>query len=99
MDELAAGLHYAHKAGVVHRDVKPKNVMVDAAGVVKVLDFGIARLNDGGIRMTMAGMMLGTLNYMAPEQMMGMPDVDARADQFAAGARLYPPPLYAPGLS
>src|SRR5262249_29423213 len=57
----------------------------------KVLDFGIARVSDsgqGGIK-TQAGMLMGTLNYMAPEQMMGLPDIDARADQFSAGAVFY----------
>src|SRR5258708_4837386 len=91
MDELAAGLQYAHRGGIVHRDIKPKNVMLDADGVLKVLDFGIARVSDGsggGIK-TQAGMLMGTLNYMAPEQMMGLPDVDARADQFSAGAVFY----------
>src|SRR5207247_1295980 len=91
MDELAAGLQYAHRGGIVHRDIKPKNVMLDADGVLKVLDFGIARVTDagaGGIK-TQAGMLMGTLNYMAPEQMMGLPDVDARADQFSAGAVFY----------
>jgi len=91
MDELAAGLQYAHRAGIVHRDIKPKNVMLDADGVLKVLDFGIARVSDsgqGGIK-TQAGMLMGTLNYMAPEQMMGLPDIDARADMFSAGAVFY----------
>src|SRR5712692_387944 len=91
MDELSAGLQYAHRGGIVHRDIKPKNVMLDADGVLKVLDFGIARVSDGsggGIK-TQAGMLMGTLNYMAPEQMMGLPDVDARADQFSAGAVFY----------
>jgi len=90
MDELSAGLQYAHRAGIVHRDIKPKNVMLDADGVLKVLDFGIARVNDagGGIK-TQAGMLMGTLNYMAPEQMMGLPDIDQRADMFSAGAVFY----------
>src|SRR2546423_8394834 len=91
MDELCAGLHFAHRSGIVHRDIKPKNIMLDGDGVLKVLDFGIARISDaggGGIK-TQAGMLMGTLNYMAPEQMMGLPDVDARADQFSAGAVFY----------
>jgi eukaryotic-like serine/threonine-protein kinase len=86
IDELCAGLHYAHRAGVVHRDIKPANIMVDQDGVLKILDFGIARL--GGSGMTQAGMVMGTLNYMSPEQMEGL-SVDARADQFSAGAVFY----------
>src|SRR5262249_41086730 len=83
-------LQYAHRAGIIHRDIKPKNVMVDADGVLKVLDFGIARVSDsgGGIK-TQAGMLMGTLNYMSPEQRMGMPDIDQRADMFSAGAVFY----------
>jgi len=91
MDELCAGLQYAHRGGIIHRDIKPKNIMLDGDGVLKVLDFGIARISDagaGGIK-TQAGMLMGTLNYMAPEQMMGLPDVDARADMFSAGAVFY----------
>ena len=91
MDQLCAGLQYAHRGGIVHRDIKPKNVMLDADGVLKVLDFGIARVTDaggGGIK-TQAGMLMGTLNYMSPEQMMGLPDIDARADMFSAGAVFY----------
>ena len=86
MEELCAGLHYAHRAGIVHRDIKPANVMVDQDGVLKILDFGIARLGSSG--MTQAGMVMGTLNYMAPEQMAGV-QVDARADMFSAGAVFY----------
>ena len=59
IDELCDGLGYAHKAGIVHRDVKPANVMIDQDGVVKVLDFGIARIAESG--MTQAGMLIGTL--------------------------------------
>jgi hypothetical protein len=86
MDELCAGLHYAHRAGIVHRDIKPANIMLDEEGLIKILDFGIARLGASG--MTQAGMVMGTLNYMAPEQMEGKP-IDARADMFSAGALFY----------
>ncbi|HMF94331.1 MAG TPA: protein kinase [Vicinamibacterales bacterium] len=89
MSELSAGLQYAHQAGVIHRDIKPKNVMVDGDGVVKILDFGIARMTDSGASLTRPGSLMGTLSYMAPEQMMGVPDVDARADIFSAGAVFY----------
>jgi serine/threonine protein kinase len=91
MDELCAGLQYAHAGGIVHRDIKPSNVMLAGDGVLKVLDFGIARINDasGSSSYTQAGALMGTLNYMAPEQMIGLPDVDARADMFSAGAVFY----------
>jgi serine/threonine protein kinase len=86
MDQLCAGLHYAHKMGVIHRDIKPANIMVEEDGAVKILDFGIARM--GQSKMTQAGMLMGTLNYMAPEQMEGKP-VDERADMFSVGAVFY----------
>ncbi len=86
MDKLCAGLYYAHRAGVVHRDIKPANIMLDEEGVLKILDFGIARF--GASEMTQAGMVIGTLNYMAPEQMMGRP-IDMRADIFSVGAVFY----------
>ena len=86
MDKLCAGLHYAHRAGVVHRDIKPANIMIDEEGILKILDFGIARF--GASEMTQAGMVIGTLNYMAPEQMMGRP-IDMRADIFSVGAVFY----------
>src|SRR5688572_22581486 len=86
VEELCAGLAHAHEAGMVHRDIKPNNLMVDADGVLKILDFGIARAPDTGI--TQAGMMIGSLNYMSPEQVTGG-NVDYRADVFAAGVVLY----------
>ncbi len=86
MDDLCAGLQYAHRNGIIHRDIKPKNLILDDDGVLKILDFGIARI--GGSGMTQLGAMMGTVNYMAPEQMAGMP-IDARADIFSAGAVFY----------
>lgn len=86
IDELCDGLAFAHKAGIVHRDVKPPNVMVEHDGAVKILDFGIVRLAESG--MTQAGMLIGTVNYMSPEQVAGRP-VDRRSDIFAVGAVLY----------
>src|SRR4051812_7652539 len=69
MEELCAGLHFAHRAGVVHRDIKPANLMIDRDGVLKILDFGIARF--GTSKVTRTGIVVGTLNYMAPEQLGG----------------------------
>jgi len=86
MEDLCSGLAYAHRAGVIHRDVKPANIMVDSEGTLKVLDFGIARL--GGSAMTQAGTLMGTLNYMSPEQVAGQ-TIDTRSDIFAVGAVFY----------
>ena len=86
IEQICAGLHYAHCAGIVHRDIKPANLMVDRQGVIRILDFGIARIEGSG--MTSDGAMMGTLNYMSPEQMLGRP-VDYRSDIFAIGAVAY----------
>jgi serine/threonine protein kinase len=86
MEELCAGLSHAHGAGIVHRDVKPANLMLDGEGVLKILDFGIARLANSG--MTQDGMMMGSVNYMSPEQIIGR-GVDHHTDIFASGAVLY----------
>jgi serine/threonine-protein kinase len=86
VEELSSGLDYAHNKGIVHSDIKPANVMIDRDGVVKILDFGMARL--GHITMTQAGMMLGTPNYMSPEQFESGP-VDRRSDIFSVGVLFY----------
>ena len=86
IDQVCAGLHFAHRAGIVHRDIKPANVMVDREGVVRILDFGIARIE--GSAMTQDGAMIGSLNYMSPEQMLGRP-VDLRSDIFSVGTVAY----------
>ena len=86
LEELCDGLAYAHRAGLVHRDVKPANLMVDAEGVLKILDFGIVRFGESG--MTQAGVLVGTINYMAPEQVLGT-GVDHRSDIFAVGLVAY----------
>ncbi len=86
VEQICAGLHHAHRAGIVHRDIKPANVMIDAHGVIRILDFGIARVANSA--MTSDGTMLGTLNYMSPEQMLGRP-VDFRSDIFSVGAVAY----------
>ena len=81
--QVLAALEHAHVTGVVHRDLKPGNLMLTDAGTIKILDFGIARL-DGSVHLTGAGAMLGTPAYMAPEQVLGHP-VDKRADLYAMG--------------
>ena len=86
MQSLAA-LAHAHSLGVVHRDLKPANIMFTESGMVKVMDFGIARVV-GTEHLTSAGFMMGTPAYMAPEQVLGE-DIDARADLYAMGVVLY----------
>ena len=79
---IAAALDHAHARGVLHRDVKPANVLVDAAGSLLLSDFGLAKNTGVSSELTAAGMVVGTPAYMAPEQAIGKP-VDARADQYA----------------
>ncbi len=86
--QIARGLAFAHQHGVVHRDVKPQNVLVDESGTAKVTDFGIARSLDPGEELTQTGTLLGTSDYIAPEQASGEP-VDARSDQYSLGVLLY----------
>ena len=89
MCQIGEGLHYAHQRGVIHRDVKPGNIMLLPNGVVKIMDFGIARLaNMGSQRRTRSGDLIGTTSYMAPEQFRGA-DADARTDVFAYGVIYY----------
>jgi serine/threonine protein kinase len=83
---IAEGICHAHACGVVHRDIKPANVFVTNDGLVKILDFGLARLVSSD--MTRSGLMVGTVNYMAPEQLRGEKS-DHRADIFAYGVLLH----------
>jgi eukaryotic-like serine/threonine-protein kinase len=86
--QIARGLAFAHQHDVVHRDVKPQNVLLDESGTAKVTDFGIARSLDPGQELTQTGTLLGTSDYIAPEQASGQP-VDARSDQYSLGVLLY----------
>jgi eukaryotic-like serine/threonine-protein kinase len=84
--QVLAALRFAHRKGVVHRDIKPHNVMADADGRLKVTDFGIARA--GVSQMTEAGSIIGTAQYLSPEQARGAP-VDQRSDLYSMGVVLY----------
>jgi CheY-like chemotaxis protein len=86
--QLAQSLVAAHEQGVIHRDIKPQNLLLDAAGVLKVMDFGVARLAGGNANLTEAGMIVGTPSYMAPEQMLGE-GVDQRTDLYAVGVVMF----------
>jgi serine/threonine protein kinase len=87
LSEICVGLHAAHGQGVIHRDLKPANVIVTPEQRVKIIDFGLARIaNLEG--MTATGMLLGTPEYMAPEQIKGGP-IDARTDLYSLGALAY----------
>ena len=87
LGQVAAALDHAHGSGVVHRDIKPANIMIEPSGQVKVMDFGIAKVEQGGTR-TSTGLIMGTPDYMSPEQAKGS-KIDARADIFSLGCVLY----------
>ena len=85
--QIAQGLSIAHQKGIVHRDIKPANIMISDDGMVKILDFGIAKLA-GTTRVTMEGTTKGTVSYMSPEQLRGK-EVDQRADIWSLGVLMY----------
>jgi len=87
IDLILSALEHAHRAGVVHRDVKPANVMVTGEGGIKIMDFGIARVL-GAEQKTVDGRLMGTPAYMAPEQVLGE-ELDGRADLYSVGVLLY----------
>lgn len=90
--QAAIGLAHAHEKGIVHRDVKPSNLMLDANGQVRILDFGLAQIGfweSGSAEITTVGQLMGTLDYMAPEQAERGGAVDYRADLYSLGATLF----------
>src|ERR1700758_5075336 len=86
-DQILSALSYAHKQNIIHRDIKPANMMLTPQGVVKLMDFGIARSSTDG-SLTSTGTTLGSLNYMPPEQVRGEA-ADARSDIYSFGVSLY----------
>jgi serine/threonine-protein kinase len=86
--QVAEALDYAHRQGIVHRDIKPSNVLLDTLGRVKVADFGIAKVTGQSTELTVAGSVMGSPQYLSPEQIRG-DDLDGRSDLFSLGVVLY----------
>ena len=88
LEQIAKGLQSAHNAGVVHRDIKPANIMITGTGLIKIMDFGIAKLVESETELTQANSAIGTIAYMSPEQARGE-EIDQRTDIWSVGVILY----------
>jgi serine/threonine protein kinase len=93
MVKICEAVHHAHQRGLIHRDLKPGNILVDETGQPKILDFGVARLAESEAhetQQTELGELVGTLAYMSPEQVLGDPlEVDTRSDVYSLGVVLF----------
>ena len=90
MQQVCLGLGYAHSAGIIHRDIKPDNILLTRDGMVKVADLGLAKVEDkSDSGLTQLGMAIGTPNYISPEQVRGEIDVDWRSDIYSLGATMF----------
>ena len=89
VDAVGSALGYAHKQGVLHRDIKPSNVLLAADGQIYLADFGLARIAQSGESTLSSDMIMGTPQYISPEQAMGKPDLDQRTDLYSFGVMLY----------
>jgi len=89
IEQMLAALEHAHGAGVIHRDIKPHNIMLSESGTVKVTDFGLAKVHRPDDQRTVTQGVYGTLNYMSPEQVQGGADLDHRSDLYSLGMTIY----------